>query len=311
MKPSRLPLDWFACGLMFVLCICWGFQQVAIKLTLEDVPSILQLAIRSGGAALVLGVLVLWREGRGAFSDGTLLPGLTVGALFGLEFLFIAEALNHTSAAHVSVFLYTAPIFAALGLHLMLAEERLSPLQWLGVLVAFGGIASAFLGKSTGHSGSGLLGDSYAILGALAWGATTLVIRGSSLSDANPVKTLFYQLAGAAVLLSATAIISGRTEMELTQRALVSLGFQTLVIALVSYLGWFWLLRRYLASRLSVLSFMTPLFGITFGVLILGERIESSFAIGAALVIAGILLVSGAEMLRGRQQRKALEASEA
>ncbi|MGQ7814859.1 DMT family transporter [Metapseudomonas furukawaii] len=311
MKPSRLPLDWFACGLMFVLCICWGFQQVAIKLTLDDVPSILQLAIRSGGAALVLGVLVLWREGRGAFSDGTLLPGLTVGALFGLEFLFIAEALNHTSAAHVSVFLYTAPIFAALGLHLMLAEERLSPLQWLGVLVAFGGIASAFLGKGTGHSGSGLLGDSYAILGALAWGATTLVIRGSSLSDANPVKTLFYQLAGAAVLLSATAIISGRTEMELTQRALVSLGFQTLVIALVSYLGWFWLLRRYLASRLSVLSFMTPLFGITFGVLILGERIESSFAIGAALVIAGILLVSGAEMLRGRQQRKALEASEA
>ena len=115
MKPSRLPLDWFACGLMFVLCICWGFQQVAIKLTLDDVPSILQLAIRSGGAALVLGVLVLWREGRGAFSDGTLLPGLTVGALFGLEFLFIAEALNHTSAAHVSVFLYTAPIFAALG----------------------------------------------------------------------------------------------------------------------------------------------------------------------------------------------------
>ena len=75
MKPSRLPLDWFACGLMFVLCICWGFQQVAIKLTLDDVPSILQLAIRSGGAALVLGALVLWKEGRGAFNDGTLRPG--------------------------------------------------------------------------------------------------------------------------------------------------------------------------------------------------------------------------------------------
>lgn len=311
MKPSRLPLDWFACGLMFVLCICWGFQQVAIKLTLDDVPSILQLAIRSGGAALVLGALVLWKEGRGAFSDGTLLPGITVGALFALEFLFIGEGLNHTSASHLSVFLYTAPMFAALGLHLMLPEERLSPLQWLGVLVAFGGIALAFLGQPAGAPGNVLLGDSYALLGALAWGATTLVIRGSSLSEASPVKTLFYQLFGAALVLTAVAFGTGQTEMQLTQRALVSLGFQVVVIALVSYLAWFWLLRRYLASRLSVLSFMTPLFGVTFGVLVLGERIDLSFALGAAAVLGGIVLVSGTELLRGRQQRKALAASEA
>ncbi|MNF40559.1 putative DMT superfamily transporter inner membrane protein [compost metagenome] len=311
MKASRLPLDWFACGLMFVLCICWGFQQVAIKLTLDDVPSILQLAIRSGGAALVLGALVLWREGRAAFSDGTLLPGIAVGALFGLEFLFIGEALNHTSASHVSVFLYTAPIFAALGLHLMLTEERLSPVQWLGVLVAFSGIVAAFLGKGSGAAGNVLLGDTYALLGALAWGATTLVIRGSTLSEANPVKTLFYQLFGAALLLTVVAFCTGKTEMHMTERAVISLGFQVVVIALVSYLAWFWLLRRYLASRLSVLSFMTPLFGVTFGVLVLGEQVDLSFAVGAALVLGGILLVSGAELLRGRQQRKALATSQA
>ncbi|WP_271411464.1 DMT family transporter [Pseudomonas sp. Q1-7] len=311
MKPSRLPLDWFACGLMFVLCICWGFQQVAIKLTLDDVPSILQLAIRSGGAALVLGALVLWKEGRNAFRDGTLLPGIAVGALFALEFLFIGEGLNHTSASHVSVFLYTAPMFAALGLHLMLPEERLSPLQWFGVLVAFGGIAGAFLGKPAGAPGNALLGDAYALCGALAWGATTLVIRGSSLSEANPVKTLFYQLFGAALLLTLVAFNSGQTDMQLTRTAVISLGFQVVVIALVSYLAWFWLLRRYLASRLSVLSFMTPLFGVTFGVLVLGEQIDLSFAIGATLVLVGIVLVSGAELLRGRRPRKVLAASEA
>ncbi|AOE84298.1 DMT family transporter [Pseudomonas sp. TCU-HL1] len=310
MKPSRLPLDWFACGLMFVLCICWGFQQVAIKLTLDDVPSILQLAIRSGGAALVLGALVLWKEGRSAFTDGTLLPGIAVGVLFALEFLFIGEGLNHTSASHLSVFLYTAPMFAALGLHLMLPEERLSPVQWLGVLVAFGGIATAFLGQPSGASGNVLLGDTYALLGAVAWGATTLVIRGSSLSEANPVKTLFYQLFGAALVLTGVALSTGKTDMQLTQRALISLSFQVVVIALMSYLAWFWLLRRYLASRLSVLSFMTPLFGVSFGVLVLGEQIDLSFTVGAALVLGGIVLVSGAELLRGRQQRKVLAPSQ-
>ncbi|MBT8766543.1 DMT family transporter [Metapseudomonas boanensis] len=311
MKASRLPLDWFACGLMFLLCICWGFQQVAIKLVLDDVPSILQLAIRSGGAALVLGALVLWREGRNAFNDGTLLPGISVGALFALEFLFIGQGLNHTSASHLSVFLYTAPMFAALGLHLMLPEERLSPLQWAGVLVAFGGIALAFLGQSTDAPGSMLLGDAFGVLAALAWGATTLVIRGSSLSDASAVKTLFYQLFGAALLLFAVAFATDQTQMILTQDALLSLGFQVVVIALVSYLAWFWLLRKYLASRLSVLSFMTPLFGVAFGVLVLGESIEPSFAIGAALVLAGILLVSGTELLRERLARRAVVASEA
>ncbi|NWL78798.1 EamA family transporter [Pseudomonas taiwanensis] len=311
MKPSRLPLDWFACGLMFVLCICWGFQQVAIKLTIDDVPSILQLAVRSGGAALVLGALVLWKEGRGAFSDGTLLPGIAVGTLFALEFLFIGEGLNHTSASHLSVFLYTAPMFAALGLHLMLPEERLSPVQWLGVMVAFGGIATAFLGQPSDAPGNVLLGDAYALCGAAAWGATTLVIRGSSLSEANPVKTLFYQLFGAVLLLTVVAFSTGKTDMQLTEKAVISLAFQVVVIALISYLAWFWLLRRYLATRLSVLSFMTPLFGVTFGVLVLGETIDLSFAIGATLVLGGIVLVSGAELLRGRRQRKLSTPSEA
>ncbi|MNN94069.1 hypothetical protein D3C81_2126320 [compost metagenome] len=56
---------------------------------------------------------------------------------------------------------------------------------------------------------------------------------------------------------------------------------------------------------------MTPLFGVTFGVLVLGEQVDLSFAVGAALVLGGILLVSGAELLRGRRQRKALATSQA
>ncbi len=76
-----------------------------------------------------------------------------------------------------------------------------------------------------------------------------------------------------------------------------------MVVALSSYLAWFWLLRRYLASRLSVLSFMTPLFGVSFGVLILDEPLDAAFVLGAALVLSGITLVSGAELLREKLRR--------
>lgn len=307
-RPLRLPLDTLATGAMLLLCVCWGFQQIAIKLVAGDVAPIMQIGLRSTFAALVLAVVVWRREGLRAFSDGTALPGLIVGLLFAGEFLFVAQGLVHTTASHMSVFLYTAPIFAALGLHWLLPEERMKPLQWLGVAIAFCGIAVAFLGKGgaqAGQPGAGdmLLGDAMGLLAGLLWGATTVAIRKTSLSEAAPAKTLFYQMAVASVGLLAFAAATGQHGIRYTQAAVLSVVFQSVVVALSSYLAWFWLLRRYLASRLSILSFMTPLFGVSFGVLILDEPLDAGFVAGAAMVLAGITLVSGAEML-GEKLRK-------
>jgi drug/metabolite transporter (DMT)-like permease len=73
----------------------------------------------------------------------------------------------------------------------------------------------------------------------------------------------------------------------------LSLVFQTLVIAIASYLLWFWLLRHHLTSRLMLLSLLTPLFGVLFGALLLGDPIELRFGLGALLVLAGVLIVNG------------------
>ncbi|WP_144634151.1 DMT family transporter [Bordetella genomosp. 13] len=303
---ARRPLDPAATGIMLLLCVCWAFQQIAIKLVAADITPTLQIGLRSVFAACVLGLFVLRREGLALLRDGTLPAGLLVGTLFAAEFLLIGLALRYTTASHVAVFLYTAPIFTALGLHLRQPEERLLPLQWLGVLLAFVGIAVAFLGKRDTVLPSApdmLLGDLLALLAGLAWGATTVAIRGSALSDVAPTKTLFYQMAVAAALLTAWHAASGDPAPVWSGPAVASMAFQTLVVALASLLTWFWLLRRYLATRLSVLSFATPLFGVAFGVLILHEPIAPGFAVGAALVLGGILLVSGAGLLNEQRRR--------
>lgn len=149
-----------------------------------------------------------------------------------------------------------------------------------------------------------LLGDALALGGGLAWGATTVAIRNSSLSEASAAKTLFYQMLVAAVGLMTYAVQSGNATIHATRPALLSVAFQALVVALSSYLVWFWLLKQYLASRLSVLSFVTPIFGVSFGVLILNEPLEASFLIGALLVLAGITLVSAAELLLEQLRRR-------
>lgn len=305
--PARRPLDSLATGVMLLLCVCWGFQQIAIKLVAADISPIMQVGLRSAFAALVLGVVVWRGEGSRALRDGTLGAGILVGLLFGFEFLAIAQGLVYTTASHMSVFLYTAPIFTALGLHWRVPEERMAPLQWLGVAVAFGGIAVAFLGNGQPQAAAAasnmLLGDSLGLLGGLLWGATTVAIRRTALSEAAPSKTLFYQMAIAALVLLAYAAATGNASIRYTPSAMLSVAFQSVVVALSSYLAWFWLLRRYLASRLSILSFMTPLFGVSFGVLILDEPLDGAFVIGALMVLAGISLVSGAGLLREKLRR--------
>ena len=294
---TRQALDTKAITLMLVLCAIWGMQQVVLKATATDISPIMQIALRSGVAAVLVGLVMWWRKERMSLSDGTLRPGLLVGLLFGLEFLLVAEGLRHTTASHMVVFLYTAPMFAALGLHWRLPAERLGLLQWLGIALAFGGIAFAFLGRSSPANvvpGNVLWGDFLGLMGGVAWAATTVVVRSSTLSKAPAKQTLLYQLVGAFVLLLAGALATGQARFNPTPQVWASLAFHSLVVSFASFLVWFWLLRHYLASRLGVFSFLTPLFGIVFGAWLLNEPIETSFLLGAVPVMVGIVLVSGA-----------------
>jgi drug/metabolite transporter (DMT)-like permease len=301
MSAARKPLDRFVVTTMVLLCAIWGAQQVAIKLAAHDVVPIMQVGLRSGISAALVGLLMCCRGEKLSLRDGTLRPGLLAGALFAAEFLFVAEGLRHTSASHMAVLIYTSPIFTAIGLHFTIRSERLGRRQWLGIGMAFAGIAAAFAGGWL-HSDVSLRilwGDLLGVLAGAAWGATTVVIRGSALSEAAPSKTLLYQLAVGCVLLLGAAVVSGQaTRVSMTAVAWTSLLFQGVVVSFASYLVWFWLLRRYVASQVAVFSFMSPLFGVTFGVLVLHEPVDAFFAVGAALVLAGITVVTGPSLRR-------------
>jgi drug/metabolite transporter (DMT)-like permease len=274
-----------------MLCIVWGFQQVALKGVATNAAPVMQLAIRFGGASIFFGLWVFIREGRRAFADGTLPSGLLMGLLFSLEFIFAGQALVHTTAAHSVVFLYTAPIFTALGLQ-FLPEERLSRLQWTGIGVAFFGMVIAFLGWGGRPAMQLLTGDLLALLGGVSWGVTNVVLRRGRVGNAATAKTVLYQVATATLVLGVFAAATGQTQVELSTMTILGLLFQTLIIAISSYVVWFWLLRHYLTSRLMLLSLLTPLFGVVFGAALLGDPIELRFALGALLVLTGVLIVN-------------------
>src|SRR5256714_2681000 len=178
---------------MLLLTALWGFQQVVIKLTASDVSLVMQAALRSVIATILL---LAWTRLRGIalfHRDATLWPGVGAGFLFAGEFVFIYGGLAHTNASRMSVFIYLTPALTALGLHFLVRGERLAALQWTGVLVAFAGlflaVADGFFSRPDTR-----LGDLCGVAAAFLWASTTLVIRSTSLGHATATKTLFYQL---------------------------------------------------------------------------------------------------------------------
>src|ERR1700710_1187826 len=149
------PLSAGAIALMLLLCLSWGFNQIAIKLVIPEIPPFTQAAIRSAGALLVI-LSIAWIRGVKLFGrDGTLGAGLFGGVIFGREFMLIYRGILLTSASRAAVFLYTAPFFVALGSYRFLGE-RLRAIQWGGLALSFAGVGLAIRMAPAGGGSKGV-----------------------------------------------------------------------------------------------------------------------------------------------------------
>lgn len=294
----RTQLDGRAVALIGVCCAIWGLNQATAKLALAEVPPLLQAGARSLGAAALVAA---WARLRGidiGWRDGTLGAGLAAGAMFAAEFALIFIGLQFTTASRMSVFLYLAPFVVAMGMPFVSRSERLVPLQLAGLAAAFGGVAWAF-GEAFGESASQAparqwLGDVLAVVAAVIWGATTLLVRATALTRATPEKTLLYQLVFSGLALTAASPLAGEHwPQALSATGWALMGFQTVVVCGFSFLLWFWLLRHYPATRVAAFTLLTPILGLLAGVLWLGEPMTLRLGVACAAVAMGIALVNG------------------
>ena len=286
------PLTPGAVALMLMLCLSWGFNQLAVKLALPDIPPMLQGTIRSSGALIVLFLIARLRGVKMFERDGTLGAGLAAGVIFGVEFVLIYRGLFLTSASRAVVFLYTAPFFVAFGSYLFLGE-RLRASQWSGLALCFAGVALAIGVPQADVDARVLLGDLMIVAGGALWAATTLIVKATALIRAPAEKGLGYQVGLSIPILGFAAWISGETLVRVPGPLALSLmAYQAFWVVGLTFLIWFALVKTYSASKLSAFTFITPLFGVVASYFIMHDTLTVAFGAAALLVIAGLYLVN-------------------
>lgn len=268
--------------------------MVSIKLSSQGIPPILAATIRSVFASILLwGYAKITR--RDVFLEREdLKHGLVIGGLFGTEFILLYWGIMFTDVSRAIVFLYTQPLWAAIGAHFLLPNDRLTFVKGLGLVSAFVGLILVFGARSPKLGSLYWLGDLMEVAAGLLWALTTIYIKKFMWN--RPIthfQTLFAQLLLSIPILAAGAFLfeSGRS-IDLNTIVVAALFYQTVIIAFISYLLWFWMVHRFQVSVLSCFTFLTPLFGVILSGILLGDPLPALLWIGLSLVAMGIYLVN-------------------
>jgi drug/metabolite transporter (DMT)-like permease len=290
---TKFHLDLRAALILLVLCALWGGNMAAIKFSNRGVEPIFTAGLRSTIAA---GLMLLWTFYRkeAFFPRGfKIRHGLMVGVLFGLEFFFIYWSLRYTLAGRGYIFLYTAPFWVALGAHFLLPGDRLTWGRLSGLFLAFLGLILVFFEGLIHYSPGILFGDFLMVLGALGWAGTTVYIKRFLTQRCTPFQTLLYQHVFALPILFLLSWFMEKNPIHFIDLTVaLSIFYQSVIVAFLSYWAWFYLIHRYPVTILSAFSFLTPIFGVFISSLLLPEPLSLWLLLSLTLVSFGIYRVN-------------------
>lgn len=285
-------MDLFGAVALTGFALLLAFNQVVIRVTNEGLQPVFFAALRSFGGMVCIAAWMMLRRIPIRVAPGTFPAGLAIGVAFSAEFLCLFLALDYTTVTRTSVIFYTMPVWLALAAHLLLPGERITPRKAAGLVLAFGGVAWAIMNRGGPEGEASLLGDLFALGGALAWAAIALIARATRLREVRPEMQLLWQLAVSAPILMLAAVFFGPFLRDPGPIHWAGLGFQIVAIVSAGFLVWLWLLSIYPAAAVASFSFLSPIFGVFLGWLLLDEHVGPEIVVALGLVCTGLILIN-------------------
>ena len=287
-KKSRIDL--FGAVALTGFALLLAFNQVVIKVTNGGLQPVFFAGLRSAGAVVCLWLWLTWRGEPIRFRKGTRLAGTLTGTVFAFEFLCLFVALDLTTVGRTGVIFYSMPVWLALIAHVVMPDDKITPVKALGLALAVAGVAWALLDRGQGEGS--LWGDLAALGAAVGWAVTAMLAKASSLRTVRPEMQLIWQVGISAPLLLVASLFFGDLVRDLQPVHLWGLAFQIVVVVRFGFVFWLWLLSIYPASGVASFSFLSPVLSVVLGWAMLGEEVGRSIVVSLVLVAAGILLIN-------------------
>jgi drug/metabolite transporter (DMT)-like permease len=274
---------------VLLLSALWGGTAVSIKVGLRDVPALRLAGLRFGVGALVV---YLWTRVRLVplrLKREEVAPILLLTLVFAAQIATFNWGTQRTQAGCSTLILNSHPLFVLLMAHAFVPGDRLSQIKLAGAACAFTGVAVVF--SENLHAAAGvMLGDVLVLISAILLAAQVVMVK-QMVRTIDPNRLLLWQmLFSLPIYFAASALLGEAVDHHLTTAGLLAVLYQGVMVAGICFLVWTTLLRSYSPSRISVILFTTPLFGILFSHLVLGERVSPHLGVGGMLVALGIAL---------------------
>jgi drug/metabolite transporter (DMT)-like permease len=300
-RSSRI--DWL---IFLALGFMWGSSYLFIKIGVEEggLPPLTLIALRLGiGFVILAAVVAIAREPlpREPRMYGHLIVMAVINIV--LPFWLITWAEQSVESSLASILNSTVPLFVIVIAALFLRDEPMTVNRLVGLLVGFVGVV-ILTSRGLGAIGaSNLAGELALIASAILYAAGSVYAR-HNVQGLRPMIPAVFQVGFALVITTVLAFAFERPlELRLNREALVAVVWLGIFGSAFAYLLYFRLLKRWGATRTSMVAYLLPVVGIVLGVLVLAEPVDGRLLVGTALVIGGVALVNsrfGSRRLYGR-----------
>ena len=275
---------------MLVVALIWGINFSVTKGVFPRFPPLAFTAVRFTIASLVLYPLARWVEGDISLPRGTLTRLIVLGVVGNTCYqLFFILGLQHTTASNSALILASMPSVVAL-LSVALGFEPIRSRVLGGVLVATLGVVFVVAARGEGFGQGSLTGDLLSLCAVACWAAYTLGLR--TVTGVPPLwVTAVTTIAGAPGLILAGIPQVTRVDWSgVGVEGWSALAYATIFSLLVAYVIWNRSVQVVGPSRTVVYMCLTPLVAVSAAAVLLGERPRPLQAIGAIMILAGVVL---------------------
>lgn len=277
-----------------IISTVWGTTWFAIRIGLQTVPPFLSAGIRCCLAAVVLYSLLRIRGGVIPTSHIAWKVYASLGILtIGIPFALIYWGQQYIATGLSSILFGVFPIWVALLSHFLLKNEPLNMYKVASVVLGFFGVVVIFYSDIFLADTRGVFGMLAVLVSTFLQAFALIVIK----KHGDPVSPMAMNFVGMAIggimLLALSLVCESGLPVVWTWSGIASLAYLTVVGSVVTFMAYYWLLKRMDAVYLSLSSFINPLIAVLIGSVALGERLSPTAVVGAAFVLIGMLTANG------------------